>query len=351
MSRAQEPSPAPRAGGFVTGGTWCVDRNKLVEYWPSEDGLVRILSDEPRGGGSACNVAVDIRRLDPAMPVATMGLIGNDADGRFLLAEADAAGIDRTRLAVTDAAPTHYTDAYGSRASGRRTHLTFEGTAALLTPEHFDFTALPGRIFHLGLPGVHRCMDAPWLGEANGWVATLRRARAAGFLTSLELASIAPERLAALARPCLPHLDFLIVNDAEIGALAGEPTVVSGATDVAACIRAVRHVAGLGPMRLIAAHFPAGVVALSDAEGLILQPSLTVPPGEIAAANGAGDAFAAGTLYGLHEGWAATDALALGRAAAAASLRGLSTTGTVETWQACLALAERWGTRDQLAAG
>jgi sugar/nucleoside kinase (ribokinase family) len=76
-----------------------------------------------------------------------------------------------------------------------------------------------------------------------------------------------------------------------------------------------------------------------------------VPPDQIAAANGAGDAFAAGTLYGLHQGWRAGDALALGRAAAAASLRGLSTTGTVVPWRECLELARMWGVRQGMAAG
>lgn len=334
--------------GFVTGGTWCVDRNKLVEYWPGEDGLVQILAVEQRGGGSACNFAGDIRRLDPAMPVATIGLVGDDADGHFLLAEADAAGIERGQLHLTAEAPTQYTDAYGSQRTGRRTHLYFEGAAALLTPAHFDFSKVQGRIFHLGLPGVHRRMDQPWGGAANGWAATLAAARAAGFLTSLELASIAPERIAAIVRPCLALLDFLIVNDREIGALAGEATTRDGRTDVDACLRAVQAVAAQGPMRLVAAHFPMGAVAVT-AEGCVLrQPSLSVPEALIAGANGAGDAFAAGTLYGAHEGWDMEGALALGRAAAAASLRGVSTTGTVETWQACLALAAQWGVRESI---
>ena len=68
-------------------------------------------------------------------------------------------------------------------------------------------------------------MDAPWQGDANGWVTTLKKARAAGLQTNLELASIAPERLAALVRPCLPHLDLLVVNDHEIGGIAGIETV------------------------------------------------------------------------------------------------------------------------------
>jgi sugar/nucleoside kinase (ribokinase family) len=334
--------------GFVTGGTWCVDRNKMLAYWPGEDGLVEIESVEQRGGGSGCNFAVDIRKLDPRMPVETIGLVGDDDDGRFLLAEADAFGIDRTQLAVTGELATQYTDAYGSRRSGRRTHIYYPGAASLLTPDHFDFSATRAKILHLGLPGVHRRMDGAWGGDANGWVATLKRARAAGLHTNLELASIGRERLEALGRPCLPHLDTLVVNDVEIGALAGETTVSEGVTDVAACVRSVRAVLAMGPLRLVAAHFPLGAVAAVAGGAVIRQPSLRVPPDQIAAANGAGDAFAAGTLYGVHQGWSVEDSLALGRATAAASLRGLSTTGTVETWQACLAMAREWGVRDDV---
>jgi sugar/nucleoside kinase (ribokinase family) len=334
--------------GFVTGGTWCVDRNKLLAYWPGEDGLVEIESVEQRGGGSACNFAVDVRKLDPAMPVETIGLIGDDDDGRLLVAEADAYGIEHRQLQATRDSATQYTDAYGSRRSGRRTHIYYAGTAALLTPDHFDFSHTRGRVLHLGLPGVHRRMDAAWGDDANGWVTTLRRARAAGLATNMELASIAPERIAALVRPCLPHLDTLIVNDHEIGALAGLATVREGSTDVAACEQAVLAVLERGPMALVVAHFPLGAVAATRGGTVLRQPSVRVPPEQIAAANGAGDAFAAGTMYGLHQGWPAAEALALGRATAAASLRALSTTGSVGPWRDCLALAERWGLREPI---
>jgi sugar/nucleoside kinase (ribokinase family) len=338
-----------RGGGFITGGTWCVDRNKLLEFWPEEDGLVEILAEERRGGGSACNFALDIRKLDPAMKVATVGLVGDDEDGRFLLAEADTHGIARGALALTAAAPTQYTEAYGSRKSGRRTHLYFQGTASLLRPEHFAGLAhLDGRIFHLGLPGVHRVMDVACGDAANGWVAVLRIARAAGLETSLELVSTTPGRIAMLGRPCLPYLDYLIVNDVEIGGLTGETTVRGEHTDTDAVARAVRQVAGLGPLRLVVAHFPRGAIAATSDGALIFRPSLAVPAGEIVAANGAGDAFAAGTLYGIHQGWSVDEALALGHAAAAASLRGLSTTGAVATWPECLALADRWGVRAEI---
>lgn len=331
--------------GFITGGSWCVDRNKLIEFWPAEDSICEILSEERRNGGSGSNFAIDIKKLDPAMPVETIGIVGDDDDGRFLLAEADRYGIDRRQLAVSAAAPTHYTECFGSKRTGRRTHMTFNGVAALLSPDHFDFSATRARILHLGLPGVHRTMDSPWQDAANGWVAVLKKARAAGLMTNLELVSITAPRIAALARPCLPHLDLLVVNDHEIGAIADEQTVTQQGTDAAACIRAMERVMAEGALRVVAVHFPRGGLALGRDGSLVRQSSLRVPPEQIVGANGAGDAFAAGFLYGFHEGWATADCLELAHAAAGASLRGISTTGTVETWQACLALARRWGSR------
>jgi sugar/nucleoside kinase (ribokinase family) len=334
--------------GFITGGSWCVDRNKLIEFWPEEDSICEILSEERRNGGSGSNLAIDMKKLDPAMPVETIGVVGDDDDGRFLQAEADRYGIDRRQLAVSTAAPTHYTECFGSKRTGRRTHMTFNGVGAHLSPDHFDFSTTRTRILHLGLPGVHRTMDSPWPDEANGWVAVLKKARAAGLMTNIELVSIAPPRLAALARPCLPYLDLMVVNDHEIGALAGEVTVTPQGTDVEACIRAMRAVLNESALQMVAVHFPRGGMVLDREGNLIRQPSLRVPPEEIVGANGAGDAFAAGFLYGFHEGWAAADCLALAHAAAGASLRGISTSGTVETWRNCLALAKGWGPREAI---
>ena len=337
---------ADRRNGIVTGGTWCVDRNKVIEFWPAEEAAVEILEVETGGGGAACNLAIDIRKLDPSLPVETIGLVGDDQDGRFLAGEADAHGVDRTQLRVTAAAPTQYTDAYGSRYSGRRTHIYHQGAAAHLTPGDFDLDRTTGRILHLGLPGVHRRMDEPWGGDANGWVTVLKKARAAGLETNLELVSVDPARIATLARPCLPHLDLLVANEVEIGAITGEATCRGGHTDVEACVRAVRRVLAEGSMRLVVVHFPEGAVAHTREGGLIRRGSVRVPREAVASPNGAGDAFAAGFLYGYHQGWSLEDSVALAHATAAASLRAISTTGSVESWRACLELAERWGWRD-----
>lgn len=336
--------------GIVTGGTWCVDRNQLVEHWPGEDGLAEILTIEARGGGSGFNLAADIRRLDPEMPVETIALVGDDDNGRLLMAEADAFGIGRAGMQVAAGGITQFTEAFVSRASGRRTHIFFQGVGAALTPNHFDFGGSTARLLHLGLPGVHRTMDAPWGVDANGWVTVLRKARASGLETNLELVSASPERIAALGRPCLPYLDLLVVNDVEIGAIGGEATVRDGKTDRAACLSAAKRALELGPMRMVAVHFPMGGIAVARDGTVVERPSVRVPAEAVVSANGAGDAFASGMVYGFHEGWSLDASLTLAHAAAAASLRSLSTAEGVVSWRACLDLAERWGWREALPA-
>ncbi|MBP0651573.1 hypothetical protein J8J40_31380, partial [Mycobacterium tuberculosis] len=62
----------------------------------------------------------------------------------------------------------------------------------------------------------------------------LQAAGRAGLFRNLEICSLPAEVIAATCRPCLPHLDSLVVNDFEIGALAGATTVRDGKTDIPA---------------------------------------------------------------------------------------------------------------------
>ena len=63
-------------------------------------------------------------------------------------------------------------------------------------------------------------MDAPWGEDSTGWLTVLKKARAAGLATNLEMVSTGRERIRVFGRSCAPVLDYLIVNDYEIGAFA-----------------------------------------------------------------------------------------------------------------------------------
>jgi sugar/nucleoside kinase (ribokinase family) len=157
--------------------------------------------------------------------------------------------------------------------------------------------------------------------------------------------SISREKVAALARPCLPHLDMLIVNDFEIGALADVETRANGAANAKAIARAIGATLSSGAMAVVVVHFPEGAIAATRDGGHFAAGSVAMPEEVIAGVNGAGDAFAAGMLYGLHEGLSMEAALRLAHACAAASTRAVSTTAGVASVAECLQLAEKWGLR------
>ena len=333
--------------GVVCGGSWCVDRNKTIDFWPAEEALSTILSEERQGGGNGTNASVDLKKLGAPFPVEAIGLVGDDDDGRFLIRLCAEHGIDARQLQVTGKAATAYTDVLTSQKSGKRTFFYSAGAHDLASPDHFDFAATTGAILHLGLLGTMATLDGPWGGEASGWVAVLKKARAAGLKTNIELCPVPPEVNARIGRPCLPHLDYVIVNDAEAGALGATETDRDGVADPALCRKAAAAIVASGP-ELAVVHFPAGAIAVARDGTTLSQPSVRVPREEIKGNNGAGDAFAAGMLLGLHERWPLEHSLALANASAAASLRAITTNGAVVPWQEALALAERWGWRDAL---
>lgn len=335
--------------GVIAAGSWLVDRNKTIDAWPAEETVAEILDERHEGGGAGFNMAVDLRRLGATFPIAAMGLIGDDAEGRFLVAAAAAHGIDTAKLCVTSDAPTAATDVMSSRATGKRTFFHTQGTHALMGPDLFEFDDSRAKYLHLGMPCIHRRLDAANGTDPNGWVTILKRAGAAGLKRNMEIPSVSRARIAEVVGPCLPHLDFLIVNEYEIGALAGIETERDGVADPAACRRAAERTIALGVRDLAVVHFPGGAIAVTRDGDAVAQPSVRVPPCVIQGTNGAGDAFAAGLLLTLHDGGALSDGLVLGHAAAAASLRAVSTIGAVEAAHACRALAQGWGWRDDFS--
>lgn len=323
--------------GFICAGCWTLDRVKLIDAWPQEESLAMIGEIDRQGGGSAHNVGIGLKRIDASLPVEGIGLLGHDADGDFLYARAREYGIDTRQMHRTDKVANSFTDVMTVQGSGRRTFFHHTGTNDLLTPGHFDFEGTSARCMHLGLLGVHAILDQAWEESANGWVAILASAQAAGLETSIELVSIDPRRIRELALPCLPLVNRLIVNDQEIGALSGVETIVDGRAVPERCLEAARAVRNIGDAMLVAVHYPGGAVAV-DADGICHQSeSRNLAPDQIVGSVGAGDAFAAGTLYALHEGWSVERALALGHAVAASSLRSATAVESIGTLDECLA--------------
>ena len=332
--------------GILTFGSFITDRNMTIESYPAEDQATFITSRQLAAGGPGYNIAANLRRLDPAMRVECHGLIGDDENGRVVLDALARHGISPEGMTLTRKAPQIYVEVMTSQETGRRTFFCFRGCADLLDASHTDPGASRCRIFHVGAPGLHPRLDESDPRGGNGWTRVLARARELGFRTNMEMASLEPDFLRPIVRPCLPLLDSIVINDLEGEAVTEIEIRPGGTLDWEAAGRACRRLREMGVRQVAAIHFPEGAVA-ADAEGnLHAQPSVRWPDSRIVSAVGAGDAFAAGLVYGLHEGWPVARGLKLGVSVAAVCLGSLDTNGTIDTWQACEAQTTPYGYRD-----
>jgi sugar/nucleoside kinase (ribokinase family) len=342
--------------GVLCAGCVVVDAAKVVDVWPTPERLAFIESVHLGTGGPGLNLAVDLARLDAGFPLGLAGLVGDDENGRFVLDECAALGIGTAGVRVTTEAVTSFTDAMVLAGSGVRTFFHHPGANDLLTPDDVPFAGSTARILHCGSPGIHAAMDVVGPDGASGWVRLLRAARAAGLRTNLELVSLEAARLRELARPCLPHLDYLVVNEVEIAAVTGvgvRPAALDGSRDGSrdgmvdwgGIEAAARAASRLGVGRLVVVHCPAGALAVGPDGAVRRQGSVRLPPGVIRNATGAGDAFAAGVVLGLHDDLPVADCLRLGVCAAAANLQGAGTSDGVRPAAECLALGHRYGYR------
>ena len=205
----------------------------------------------------------------------------------------------------------------------------------------FDFTATQARWFHLGYLLLLDRLDGLERGETRA-CEVLRRARAAGLLTSVDCVSEDSQRFTERVAPVLPHVDVFFANDFEAERLTGIVLRTEGVLQPAAVRAAAERLLAAGVNRWVVLHFPEGGYAYGSSGDRHWQPALRLPPERIAGAVGAGDALAAGVLYGLHENWPMAEALTLGVTAAAALTDPTCSQG-VRSVSACLELAATFG--------
>jgi sugar/nucleoside kinase (ribokinase family) len=142
----------------------------------------------------------------------------------------------------------------------------------------------------------------------------------------------------------LKHVDYCILNEIEAGKTTGfKIRLPDGTLDTVS----LRHAAGAllqgGVREVVVIHFPEGGFARTRMGDDVWQSSLKVT--KIAGTAGAGDAFCAGVLFGLHEEWDLQKCLLTGVCVAAASLSHPTCTGGVGSLSNCLSLAKKLGTR------
>jgi sugar/nucleoside kinase (ribokinase family) len=348
MATAKNKSSSGRRG-VLGGGNWIIDQVKLIDVYPQREQLANILSQSQGTGGAPYNVLINLAKLGADFPLIGAGMVGKDGLGQFILDDCKKHKIDARFLRATAEAPTSFTDVMTEQSHGKRTFFHARGANANWKGEDLDFTKIKAQIFHLGYLLLLDELDEPDTKFGTKAARLLAAAQEAGLKTSVDVVSEDSDRFARIVTPALKYVDYCVLNEIEAGKTAGFKIRQSdGTLDTVS----LRHAAGAllqqGVRELVIIHFPEGSFSRTRKGEDVWQSSLNLPDKYIAGTAGAGDAFCAGVLLGLHEGWELKRCLEAGVCAAAASLSEPTCTGGMKPLAACLALAKKYKFRQAL---
>jgi sugar/nucleoside kinase (ribokinase family) len=338
MSFGEETKTAAK-GGIVCAGNLIVDRVHTLSYWPEEGNLTEILHQDLGVGGGAVNVACDLGSLAFPARVALAGLTGADADGKYLAERVAGFGVDIEAVQQTDDAATSHTHVM-SLPGRSRTFFYHGGASARLSAESLDperFAATGYRLFYLGylmlLPGLDRLDTEGRTGASQ----LLERAKLAGLETAVDFVSSENPDFAAEVSASLPWCDHVIINEVEAGRVAELPLrKLNGNLDRDLMLRAAETLLELGVRKNVIIHAPELSLWQAVNEAPLVTRSLRVPQEHIVSPVGAGDAFCAATLFGLHERWSRERTAAAAHRAAAHCLTGATATDGIPTMSSIL---------------
>jgi sugar/nucleoside kinase (ribokinase family) len=258
-------------------------------------------------GGCASNAAVVLAKL--GVKASICGKVGDDVFGRFVADTLVGYGIDVEALAIDPVHATSQTLIVNVQGEDRRFIHSFGANKALTVHDLDAVLDPPPRVLYLGgyliLPGI----DAEALAER------FKRARKAGTITVLDVATPGPADYLRHLKPVLPETDVFLPN-------TDEATLILGESDP---IRQALAFHALGAARVVITCGERGAVALSSEHRI----KLGTYPIRFVDGSGGGDAFDAGYIAGLLDGLPEMKCLKLASAVGASCVRAVGTTAGI----------------------
>jgi sugar/nucleoside kinase (ribokinase family) len=287
-----------------------------VDDVPARGSLGLVEEISLRGGGCALNTASVLARF--GLSASVVGKVGADPFGDFLLGLLDERGVERSGVLHDPGVATSATVVLVDSA-GERTFLHLPGANGKLRLEELDEDRLfAGRALHLAGALVMPELD----GEPAATV--LERAKKRGLTTSLDTVWDATGRWERVL-PSLPFVDVFVPSLAEAAAISDEQEPKAAS--------AWLRERGVGTVALKLGA-DGCYVAGEEFEGFVAAPAV-----EAVDSTGAGDAFAAGFLYGHLTGWTLERTAAFANAAGALATTAVGAVEGVPGLRETLALA------------
>ena len=313
--------------GIAVLGTVLLDKINEINAYPGIGELTKILGTKQSVGGCVPNVAIDLKKLMPELPVSAIGKIGADEEGRYVLDALNRYGIDTSAIIADKSDRTSFTEVM-SVLGGQRTFFTYAGASSSFGISDVDLDSVSAKMIHLGYFLLLDRMDS------GDGLELLKAAKERGIETSIDLVTENSERY-SLVLPLLRYVDYLIINEVEAANILKKDA--SERLEVLA-----DELMRIGNMKKVIIHKPDCSVCLSSDGKLTTLASFALPEGYILGTTGAGDAFCSGALIGIHNGYSDSKILELASAAATLSLSLPDATGGIKTEKECMEFCKKF---------
>ncbi len=282
-----------------------------IDKVPEPGELVSADEISPSGGGHAHNTAVSLSRL--GLKVGVLGKVGHDPFGDFLKEDLRKEGVDISKITVSPKLGTSKTMIILTHSEDRRFIHTL-GANANFSVDDIDFDYLSqGKVLYVGGYGV-----LPQL-EEDSLVKLLKFAKRRGLITVLDV--VIPHTEIRWINKCkrvLKFTDFFLPNSDEARLITGRVDPREQAEGM------LRH------------NYEMTVVITMGKKGSFVRTRDKIARAsayevEVVDPSGGGDAFSAGFIFGVINGWELEETLKLASAMGASAVRKVGCTTGVFT--------------------
>ena len=289
--------------GIAIAGNITVDIVNIIDKYPEKNMLANILSTVYAVGGCVPNTVINLAQIDSELSLSAYGRVGEDEQGRYVLGRMRGYGVDISGVMRSEGMATSCSSVMTEKDTGDRTFFFINGANSQFGIEDIPIDQLDCEIFHIGYLLLLDELDKPESQYGSNMARLLYMLGERGIRTSIDVISRAGARFENII-PALKYCNYAIMNEIESCGVTGlRPRNDDGSVNIANIKETMRALMAYGVKDKVIVHCSEAGFMLNADGSFLAVPSLELPQGFIKGSVGAGDAYAAGCLYGLYNNY------------------------------------------------
>lgn len=308
--------------GIVIAGNILVDVINIIDKYPEKSMLGTVLEKSIAVGGCVPNTIIDLAKIDRDLYLSAVCKVGDDEYGRFLVSQLKKYGIDVSGIKTSTKFDTSISNVMSDSTTGERTFFYSGGANKDFSIDDIDVDTLDCEIFHIGYVLLLDMLDAKDDEYGTKMARLLHNVSQKGIKTSIDvISSPDQEKFAGAIVPLLKYCNYTMMNEIESCSVTGvSPRKEDGSVDVENIRKTMEYFIDCGVKEKVIVHCCEAGFLMNSKKEFTIVPSLSLPKDYIKGSVGAGDAFAAGCLYGIYQGYDDKKILEFASCAAACNL-------------------------------